>query len=77
MLQQNRRWAGSELANENKSKMKLQERDNRGHNVMYNNLLNQGHILLNSSYTQAADPNSMRDFGPARNTIYNFIPNTD
>ena len=27
-----------------------------------------------SSYLNASDPNSMRDFGPTRNVIYNFSP---
>lgn len=30
--------------------------------------------MIDSSYSQAADPNSMRSFGPARNVTYNFQP---
>ena len=28
--------------------------------------------MLDSSYTCAANPNTMRDFGPFRNTVYKF-----
>ena len=28
--------------------------------------------MIDSSYVQASDPNTMRTFGPNRNAIYNF-----
>lgn len=31
-----------------------------------------GYLLLDSSYTQAANPCTMRDFGYSRNAVYNF-----
>jgi hypothetical protein len=44
---------------------------------MKKDLMEKGFLLLGSSYTQAADPNSMRDFGPVRNVIYNMAPLSD
>jgi len=44
---------------------------------MKKDLMEKGFLLLGSSYTQAADPNSMRDFGPVRNVIYNMTPLSD
>lgn len=44
---------------------------------MKKDFMQKGFLLLGSSYTQAADPNSMRDFGPARNVIYNMAPLSD
>ena len=44
---------------------------------MKKDLMEKGFLLLGSSYTQAADPNSMRDFGPVRNVIYNMVPLSD
>ena len=57
--------------------VRLEDRDNRGLNFMKKDLVQKGFLLLDSSYTQAANPNSMRDFGPARNVIYNMIPFSD
>ena len=34
----------------------------------------EGFLVLDSSYTQAGDPNTMRNFGLPRNIIYNFHP---
>ena len=28
--------------------------------------------MIDSSYVNAADPNTMRTFGPPRNAVYNF-----
>ena len=36
------------------------------------NSKNQGFLMLNSSYTTGCDPNTMRDFGPLRNAVYNI-----
>lgn len=36
-----------------------------------------GYFMINSSYLHAADPNSMRNFGHFRNSIYNFAPESD
>ena len=44
---------------------------------MKKDLMQKGFMLLDSSYTQAANPNSMRDFGPIRNVIYNMVPLSD
>ena len=33
---------------------------------------NQGYYMIDSSYVNAADPNTMRTFGPPRNSVYNF-----
>ena len=41
---------------------------------MKKELIKEGFMVIDSSYTQAADPNSMRNFGPPRNVIYNFSP---
>lgn len=60
-----------------KKVVRLEERDNRGLNQMPKSLIKQGYIVLNSSYTQAANPSSMRDFGPARNVVYNFPAQSD
>jgi hypothetical protein len=30
--------------------------------------------MIDSSYSQAANPNSMRSFGPTKNVVYNFQP---
>lgn len=35
---------------------------------------NQGYYMIDSSYVNAADPNTMRTFGPPRNSVYNFRP---
>lgn len=51
--------------------VRVEERDNRGYNYLPTELRNQGMYMINSSYTHAANPNTMRDFGPARNVIYN------
>lgn len=41
---------------------------------MRKDLIKDGYLMIDSSYTQAADPNSMRNIGPARNVVYNFTP---
>ena len=41
---------------------------------MRKDLIKDGYMVIDSSYTQAANPNSMRNFGPTRNVIYNFTP---
>ena len=35
-------------------------------------MMQKGYLVINSSYTQAANPCSMRNQGPPRNVIYNF-----
>lgn len=57
--------------------MKAQQRDNRGLSHLPKDLLEQGFLMLDSSYTQGADPNTMRDFGGTRNAVYNFEALTD
>lgn len=57
--------------------LRLEDRDNRGFSFMKKELMQKGFLLLDSSYTQAANPNSMRDFGPNRNVIYNMVPLSD
>lgn len=54
------------------SVMRQELRDNRGLANLRKDMLGKGFLLLDSSYTQAANPNSMRDFGPARNVVYNI-----
>ena len=34
----------------------------------------EGFMVLDSSYTQASDPNTMRNFGFPRNIVYNIKP---
>ena len=41
---------------------------------MKKDCINKGYLILDSSYTQAADPNTMRNFGFSRNVIYNIGP---
>lgn len=52
--------------------IRVEERDNRGPSALASNLRDQGIYMINSSYTHAANPNSMRDFGGIRNVIYNI-----
>lgn len=52
--------------------MRQELRDNRGLGNLRKEMLGKGFIVLDSSYTRAADPNSMRDFGPPRNVVYNM-----
>lgn len=63
--------------NYTKKVVKLHARDNRGLNIMPKDMMEQGYLVLNSSYTQASNPCSMRDFGPPRNVIYNFPASSD
>jgi hypothetical protein len=60
--------------NYTKKVVRIEERDNRGKDKLRKDLLKDGYLILESSYTQAANPCSMRDFGPTRNVIYNFSP---
>ena len=53
--------------------MRHHERDNRGLANMPKEAMRNGFLVLNSSYTQAANPNTMRDFGGPRNVVYNFV----
>lgn len=55
-----------------KTVVRLEERDNRGLNHLPAEQRKQGIYMINSSYLLAADPNSMRSFGPLRNAIYNI-----
>ena len=41
---------------------------------MRKDLIKDGYMVIDSSYTQAANPCSMRNFGPTRNVVYNFTP---
>ena len=52
--------------------MRTEQRDNRGFGFMPKEMMKDGYIVIGSSYTQAADPNSMRNFGPNRNAVYNY-----
>ena len=55
----------------------MHDRDNRGLTHLPKDLVRDGFLLLNSSYTQANDPNTMRDFGPNRNVVYRFEADSD
>ena len=57
-----------------KNVVKIHDRDNRGYGVMRSNLANGGYTLLDSTYTQAGNPSSMRNLGFPKNIIYNFVP---
>ena len=61
-------------SNYTKKVVRTQQRDNRGMDKMRKDLIKDGYMVLDSSYTQAANPCSMRNNGPARNVIYNFTP---
>jgi len=52
-------------------KMKLEERNLNSMSLTKKSLESRGASMLNSSYTQACDPNTMRNFGPTRNVAYN------
>ena len=54
-----------------KKVVRLEQRDGRGKNELAQELRQKGIFMLDSSYTYAANPNTMRDFGPQRNAIYN------
>ena len=51
--------------------VRMQDRDNLGKKLLTNSK-HQGFLMLNSSYTTGCDPNTMRDFGPLRNTVFNI-----
>ena len=53
--------------------IRTEQRDNRGFGHMPKQMMKDGYIVIGSSYTQAADPNSMRNFGPNRNAVYNYF----
>ena len=57
-----------------KNVIKIHDRDNRGYGVMRSNCANGGYLLLDSTYTQAGNPSSMRNLGFPKNIIYNFTP---
>jgi len=60
-----------------KKVVRQEQRDNRGYAEMSKDLKKDGYLLLDSSYTQACNPNTMRNFGPTRNVVYNFEAHTD
>ena len=55
-----------------KKVVRVEQRNNRGQNNFRNDLKKKGYYMIDSSYSQAADPNSMRSFGPIKNVVYNF-----
>ena len=57
-----------------KKVVRVEQRNNRGQNNFRNDLKKKGYYMIDSSYSQAANPNSMRSFGPAKNVVYNFQP---
>jgi len=57
-----------------KKVVRIENRDNRGYTIMREKAKGEGFLVLDSSYTQAGDPNTMRNFGFPRNIIYNFEP---
>ena len=57
-----------------KKLIRCEQRDNRGFEGMRKDLMNNGYYMNTSSYLNASDPNSMRDFGTTRNVVYNFTP---
>ena len=52
----------------------MHARDNRGYSNMRNNCADQGYLVLDSTYTQAGNPSSMRNLGFPKNIIYNYVP---
>ena len=68
---------GKSTVDYNKKVMRVQERDNRGLSHLPKELMQDGFLLIDSSYTQANDPNTMRNQGPSRNVVYNFDARTD
>lgn len=51
--------------------VRLEHRDNRGL-LLPKEMRHRGYYMVNSSYMHPGDPNSMRNFGPTRNSVYNF-----
>ena len=52
--------------------VKQELRDNRGIGLLKKEMLAKGYLVLDSSYTTGSDPNTMRNFGPNRNAVYNI-----
>lgn len=60
-----------------KKVVRIEARDNRGYTIMRNRCADEGFLVVDSSYTQAGNPSSMRNFGFPRNVVYNYEPVSD